>query len=89
MNDKIIGSPKWLDMSIAPRDGTIIILLVDFAENSTDDDSRAITIGCNNFDNSENDQWLFAGWNWNYDVFDEGTGKPIGWWPLITPEIPR
>lgn len=79
---------KWLPISSAPKDGTIILLLVEFYEHSTDDKDVAVTIGSNFFDNNEQDEWEIAGWSWTQDVFCKGHGTPIGWWPILTPKIP-
>ncbi|QOC57947.1 hypothetical protein phiK7B1_092 [Pseudomonas phage phiK7B1] len=81
-----MSKPKWLDPAIAPKDATMLLLLVEFYENSTDDNTRAVTMGFNNFDHNGIDEWLFAGWNWDQDCFTEGRGKVIGWWPLMIPE---
>jgi hypothetical protein len=74
----------WLPMPSAPKDGTMVRLLVEFTENATEDSAEPCpTIGANNFDNDEQDEWKFAGWNWSHDCFTEGVGTPVGWLPLI------
>lgn len=74
-------------METAPRDGTIIRLLVEFEDLALEDDtSKPIwTIGGNTSANTgENpDLWQFAGWCWTHDRFTEGVGKPIGWLPMV------
>ncbi|MBI6621156.1 hypothetical protein YA0783_22925 [Pseudomonas corrugata] len=75
--------PKWRDMESAPKDGTLIRLLVSFDEHSTEDEEEAPTIGANNFDNDEEDVWRFAGWCWAHDHFTQGVGTPVGWLPMI------
>ena len=74
-------------MDAAPRDGTLVRLLVDFDENAIEDSISATwTIGACNDDNvSEGERigWQFAGWCWTHDHFTEGTGTPVGWLPLI------
>jgi hypothetical protein len=86
--------PKWRDMDTAPRDGTLLRLLVEFDEHSTEDSDQAPTIGANNFDHDGLDEWKFAGWCWTHDHFTEGKGTPVGWLPLmndpvvITPHSP-
>ena len=74
-------------MDTAPRDGTLVRLLVDFDENAIEDSISATwTIGACNDDNvSEGARigWQFAGWCWTHDHFTEGTGTPVGWLPLI------
>ncbi|UYK82273.1 hypothetical protein NG829_08285 [Xanthomonas sacchari] len=71
-------------MDTAPRDGTMLRLLVEFTDHATEDThGPAWTIGANNFDDSGDDLWQFAGWCWTHDHFTEGKGKPVGWLPLI------
>lgn len=74
---------EWLDMASAPRDGTMLRLLVQFEEHSTEDAAQAPTIGANNFDNDGEDRWQFAGWCWSHDHFVEGKGVPVGWLPML------
>lgn len=73
----------WLEMETAPRDGTLIRLLVDFTENATEDSDRAPTIGSNSFDNTGLDEWDFAGWSWEQDCYTQGEGTPVGWLPML------
>jgi len=75
--------PGWRDMSTAPTDGTMVRLLVEFEEHSTEDDDQAVTIGANNLDNDDEDLWRFAGWCWSHDHFTEGKGTPVGWLPML------
>lgn len=75
--------PHWRDMSIAPRDGTLVRLLVEFTEHATEDADQAPTIGANNFENDGEDRWQFAGWCWSHDHFTQGQGEPIGWLPML------
>lgn len=75
--------PKWRDMATAPRDGTMLRLLVEFTEHQTEDADQAPTIGANNFDNDGDDRWQFAGWCWTHDHFTEGKGEPVGWLPML------
>lgn len=79
------GKPgdEWLNMASAPRDGTMVRLLVEFEEHSTEDADQAPTIGANNFDNDGEDRWQFAGWCWLHDHFVEGKGVPVGWLPML------
>jgi Lar family restriction alleviation protein len=75
--------PRWQDMATAPRDGTMLRLLVEFSEHSTEDEDQAPTIGANNAENDGEDRWQFAGWCWSHDHFTEGNGTPVGWLPLL------
>lgn len=74
-------------MNTAPRDGTMIRLLVQFTEHATEDKAGpAWTIGTRNDHNVgelEWGGWQFAGWCWTHDHFTEGKGTPVGWLPLI------
>jgi len=74
----------WRPMETAPKDGTIVRLLVAFTEHPLQDTSDPIpTIGGNTFDNTEGDDvWQFAGWSWQQDCFTQGEGMPMGWLPL-------
>ncbi|WP_296277778.1 hypothetical protein [Pseudomonas sp. UBA7530] len=75
--------PRWRDMATAPRDGTLVRLLVEFTEHATEDADQAPTIGANNFENDGEDRWQFAGWCWSHDHFTQGKGEPIGWLPML------
>ncbi|HDS1139632.1 TPA: hypothetical protein QDZ75_003703 [Stenotrophomonas maltophilia] len=74
-------------METAPRDGTMVRLLVLFEEHATEETAEsAWTIGVCNDDHVGEDQrigWQFAGWCWTHDHFTEGKGTPVGWLPLI------
>ncbi len=73
----------WRDMGSAPKDGTMIRLLVEFEDNATEDDGGpSITIGFNSLGNDQIDKWNFAGWCWTHDRFTGGIGTPIRWLPL-------
>jgi len=75
-------------METAPRDGTIIRLLVQFEDHPLEDDNTKPlwTIGGNSFENTGEDLWQFAGWSWSHDTFVDGVGTPVGWLPLIDPQ---
>jgi len=77
--------PKWRDMASAPRDGTLVRLLVEFTEHATEDSESmpSPTIGANSYDHTGEDVWQFAGWSWEQDCFTQGAGDPIGWLPLL------
>ncbi|MDH1681100.1 hypothetical protein N5E30_05820 [Pseudomonas chengduensis] len=76
---------KFLPMDSAPKDGTLVRLLVEFEANSIDDgEGPFATIGANNYDNDGQDRWQFVGWCWRHDHFTDGTGKPVGWLPMLT-----
>lgn len=81
----------WRTIESAPRDGTMLCLLVDYSdggEHPLDDELIAATIGFNNHDNDGEDQWKFAGWCWSRDQFTEGEGKVVGWAPKPLPAPP-
>jgi hypothetical protein len=80
----------WQPMAIAPKDGTMLRLLVQFTDNATEDSAGpCATIGANNFDHDQVDEWKFAGWNWTHDCFTEGVGVPIGWLPMFNTHPPK
>ena len=87
-----IPHAKWLDMSTAPTDGTLIILLVEFEHDGhplEDNNKPVATVGFNHKNDTEIDDWQFMGWCWTHDHITQGKGKPIGWWPMQYPEIPQ
>lgn len=74
----------WRDMGSAPKDSTLIRLLVEFEDHATEDEEGpAVTIGFNALENDQIDKWHFAGWCWTHDRFTDGVGTPIGWLPLV------
>ena len=71
-------------MKSAPKDGTMIRLLVEFEEHDVEDgQSPHWTIGAWPGEGDENSNWQFAGWCWTHDHFTEGKGIPIGWLPML------
>lgn len=79
--------PPVYPIDSAPKDGTMMMLWVDYgglsgSGNPLFDATYAWTIGFNNFENTGEDHWEFAGWSWNHDTFVPGAGEPIGWSPL-------
>ena len=74
----------WRPMETAPRDGTMVRLLVEFEDHATEDtEGPAPTIGANSFGDTGEDRWRFAGWCWTHDHFTEGEGTPVGWLPML------
>lgn len=75
----------WRDMATAPKDGTLLRLLVEFEHHDTEDaEGPHPTIGSNTWDNHHDfDEWQFAGWNWEQDCYTQGVGKPVGWLPML------
>lgn len=68
------------DMKAAPRDGTLLQLLVKDHNGSFDDANPSRTIGFNNFDDDGEDAWIFPGWNWENDfITDDRAGVPVAW----------
>ena len=81
------GAVIFSPMGTAPKDGTMLCLLVDYSgdgANPLEDATQAWTIGFNNLADTEDDVWQFAGWSWEQDCFTEGHGEVIGWLPLHT-----
>lgn len=80
------AASPWPDpapMKDAPRDGTMLRLLVLFDEDSFEDSLEPCwTIGFNNLANTQEDRWQFAGWDWCHDRIIEAKGQPIGWLPM-------
>jgi hypothetical protein len=76
-----------LPMDSAPKNNTLVCLLVDYTDGDhpLEDTQQAWTIGFNNFEDSEIDEWQFAGWSWSQDCFCEGRGRVIGWAPFDQP----
>lgn len=77
----------WRPMKTAPKDGTIVRLLVDYsgddACNPLEDEQITHTIGgCTDDHTGLSEGWKFAGWSWEQDCFCEGRGKAIGWLPF-------
>jgi hypothetical protein len=71
----------WRPMETAPRDGTMLRLLVQFEEHATEDTIEpAPTIGA--YEEGA-ESWQFAGWCWTHDHFTEGKGEPVGWLPML------
>lgn len=82
--------PGWRDMATAPRDGTMLRLLVNFTDHSTSDHGhnlQAPTIGYNLYDDCAEDRWNFAGENWDGSGFTDGQGEPVGWLPML--DVPK
>lgn len=83
---------KPIDMQHAPRDGTMLCLLVDYSGDEAagpleDTAEAAWTIGFNSLSNTGEDRWQLAGWCWSHDHFTDGHGKPIGWAPFLPDQL--
>lgn len=81
------------DMASAPRDGTLLQLIVshgnDGSSDGFDDNDPSRTMGFNNFDNDGEDAWKFPGWSWSHDfITEQGKGNPIAW-ALMLPLPPH
>lgn len=79
------------DMSAAPKDGTLLQLLVEAGEDDTmlfDNANPSRTMGFNNVDHDGDDKWVFPGWDWGNDfITSQGTGKVIAWACML--EVPN
>ena len=75
-----------LPMELAPKDGTMLRLLVDYSGEdgfgALEDAETAWTIGFNQLLDTGDDVWEFAGWDWCGDYFTQGGGKVLGWLPF-------
>lgn len=76
----------WQSMETAPKDGTMLHLLVRPGQEELDPftsfhDSREPyeTIGFNQLSDTTIDEWQFAGWDWCHDCITDGHGEVIGW----------
>lgn len=69
----------WQPIETAPKDGTLLELIVHGGEHPTEDEFCWRTIGHNNYDNDGEDKWVWIGWCWSHDHFVEGTGEPTHW----------
>lgn len=78
------------DMSVAPRDNTLLLLLIRQAEDhgcGFDDAAVTRTMGMNNFDHDGEDEWKFPGWSWTHDcIIEQGHGTPVAW--ALMPALP-
>jgi hypothetical protein len=81
---------RWRDLANAPRDGTMVWLLVD-STCQLADASPCATIGFNiNDHDGLGDKWLYVAWNWEQDCFHEHDssaceGSVLAWAPLGFP----
>lgn len=78
----------WQDIASAPKDGTLLLLLVEAdldsedSSNPTENEIVYRTVGHNNLDHDGDDVWRFAGWCWSHDHWVEGRGTPVMWQPI-------
>lgn len=73
-------SDKWKPISGAPKDGTLLQLIAQGGDHSTEDADTFRTIGFNNFECDGEDKWLMAGWCWVHDHFTQAQKAiPIKW----------
>lgn len=81
------AEPDWRDIATAPKDGSMLELLVDYSDGDhpLEDELQAATIGFNDLSNTGEDEWKFVGWCWTHDHFVDGKGKVIGWRHRATP----
>ena len=87
MRERVVVTERWRPMETAPKDGTIVRLLVDYSGEDAchplEDAQITHTIGgCTDDHTGLCEGWKFAGWSWEQDCFCEGRGKSIGWLPL-------
>jgi hypothetical protein len=87
MNAKI-----WGPIKDAPRDGRLLILLVDNSDGGEDrvtnplEDARYTrTIGHNSYEYDGLDEWKYAGWDWDLDTYADGKRAT----PVLFAELPE
>lgn len=83
------GGEVWnFDMLAAPKDGTLLQLLIEHDEDDGDNscdggfenEVRTRVMGFNNGADDGEDVWKFPGWDWCHDcIIEQGCGKPIAW----------
>jgi hypothetical protein len=74
----------WRPMDSAPKDGSLLRLLVEFDDCAIDDgEGPFATVGQNFMDTTGEDAWQFVGWDWEQDCFVDGVGRPVGWMPML------
>ena len=86
-----VGPVAWRSMESAPKNGTMLRLLVrpgnaeeDGWTPFADSIDPYQTIGFNPLSDTGEDEWQFAGWDWCHDCFTDGAGDIIGWLPFDT-----
>ena len=78
---------NWQPISTYKKDGTLVLLLFadgTDASHPTEDDEHWRTIGQNDEENTGDDFWNVAGWDWCHDNFIpySRTVTPTHWCPL-------
>jgi hypothetical protein len=79
----------WSAPAAAPKDGTMLRLLIkpdaDTFTSFEDSTEPYVTIGFNQFADTQDDEWHFAGWDWSHDCITQGRGEVIGWQAFTHP----
>lgn len=82
------NTDNWnFEMADAPKDGQLLLLLVEPENHPTEDATLCRTVGSNNLDDDFVDEWRFAGWCWSHDHYTQGTGRVVAW--QLLPAMPR
>lgn len=87
----VVQGEAPLPMGTAPKDGTMLRLLVQYENCSFNDSNEPCWVcGFNLADNTGIDKWQFPGWSWVHDYILEASddGKPLGWLPMLTTTQP-
>lgn len=74
------------NMSECPKDGTILLLIVEGGNHPLEDISencKYVTCGFNNFDSTGEDIWETMGWNWSHYCIVESTPNNVLAWSVV------
>jgi hypothetical protein len=78
-------SMGWKTMETAPKGNEFLLLLLKEDETTSDalDDvcsgEYSRSIGFNNFENDDVDEWRCVGWDWCHDEFKDKVCNPSYW----------
>lgn len=92
MNKDVRTDDQWnFDMSAAPKNGTLLQLLIEHDEEGAcgggfENAEFTRVMGFNNGADDGEDVWKFPGWDWCNDyITEQGCGTPIAWAFMLPP----